>query len=506
MHSLISCEEPVTMATLNLDSMRLAQRQWASVPVARRVKIVRSLRHLIAADATTVAETVPLSLPGSLHRTVADTLVSEVLPLLETCRFLEREAESILRTRHVGDDGRPVLLGRVTAEVQRAPWGIVLILAPANYPLLLAGVQTLQALVAGNAVLWKPAPDTETCAFALKTLFAESGLDAELLTILPSDIASAEAAFASGVDHVILTGSAQTGRAVLHQLAETLTPSTMELSGCDAAFILPGADLDHAVRALAFGLRFNGSATCMAPRRIFLVDLSQPEAARFESSLAAALAEIGPVALPPAIEKQLRAMLDDAGEQTAEIMLDGLAEANSKASSNPEVGCRATLITRATPALRSMQEEIFAPILSVMRAASSEEALAAYAACPYALTASVFGSEREARRFAHQIRAGNIVINDLIVPTADPRIPFGGRGQSGFGVTRGTEGLFAMTTPCAIQSQKKVMPKVYESTSSRHVPLFAGLALVIHGSGFKQKWKGFFTVVRNALQVTTRPK
>ncbi len=78
-------------------------------------------------------------------------------------------------------------------------------------------------------------------------------------------------AIAAGVDKVFLTGSAATGTAVLHQLAPHLTPAVMELSGCDAVFVLPGADLDRTVAALAFGLRLNGSATCMAPRRLFLV-------------------------------------------------------------------------------------------------------------------------------------------------------------------------------------------------------------------------------------------
>jgi aldehyde dehydrogenase (NAD+) len=499
MRSLISREESAVTASFNLDSMRLAQRRWARVSVARRLRLVRGLRHRIAAGSADLAATVPSTLPGALHRTTADTLASEILPLLEACRFLERDAEAILRTRYVGHEGRSLLLGSVTARVEREPWGIVLIIAPANYPLLLAGVQALQALVAGNAVLWKPAPGTETCAFALKTLLVESGLDADLVTVLPSGIESAESAIAAGVDHVVLTGSAQTGRAVLHQLAETLTPATMELSGCDAAFLLPGADYNHAIRALAFGQRFNGSATCMAPRRVFLVGLTASDAIPFEAGLAAALGAIAPIPLSPATMQRLSEILADARDQQAEVVLDGLA------APTPEDCCRPTLITRATPALRSMQADIFAPVLSVMSAANAEEALAAYAACPYALTVSVFGPERAASRFAQQIKAGNIVINDLIIPTADPRIPFGGRGRSGFGVTRGAEGLLAMTTPRTIQTQRAAVRRSYDPTAEDFTPMFSGLAEALHGSGFARRCAGLAAAVRSAMRASTTP-
>lgn len=500
MRSLMADEASAAMTTVNLDSARLAQRQWAALPIARRLCIVKSLRRRLATRAAALAETVPTRLPGSLHRTVADTLVSEVLPLAEACRFLEREAESILRTRYVDQNG-PLFLGSSTAEIERAPWGLVLVIAPANYPLLLPGVQALQALAAGNAVLWKPAPSTETCAFALRMLLVESGLDPGLLTVLDSDIESAEAAISAGLDHVMLTGSAETGKAILRQLAETLTPATMELSGCDAVFILPGADYEQTIRALAFGTRFNGSATCMAPRRIFLVGLPESEVGQFESSLTAALAAIEPVPLPEATISRLAAILEDARSQSAEIVLDGLTAGGDSGAARP------TLILSATPSLAAMREDIFAPVLSVMRAADQNEALAACAACRYALAASVFGPEREARRFARGIHAGNIVINGLIVPTADPRIPFGGRGHSGFGVTRGAEGLLGMTTPRTIQTQRRAVQRSYEPAGEIYGPMFSGLAKALHGSGLAQRWAGLMAAVRSAMRASrTRTK
>ncbi|HTJ30206.1 MAG TPA: aldehyde dehydrogenase family protein, partial [Acidobacteriaceae bacterium] len=143
-------------ASHTLESIAVSQRAWAALPLSARVAVITRLRRSMASRAKELAETIPISLPCALHRTVADSLIAEVLPLLEACRFLEREAGEILRRRLIESEGRPLWLRGVEAEVERVPWGTVLVLAAANYPLLLAGVQTLQALVAGNAVLWKP--------------------------------------------------------------------------------------------------------------------------------------------------------------------------------------------------------------------------------------------------------------------------------------------------------------------------------------------------------------
>ena len=156
------------------------------------------------------------------------------------------------------------------AEVRREPLGLVLVIAPSNYPLFLPGVQTLQALAAGNAVLWKPGRGGRRAAEAFAASPPGPASPAAVLTVLPESPRPRGEAIAAGVDKVLLTGSAATGREVLAELARRLVPATMELSGCDALFVLPGADLDRVARAVRFGLTLNGGATCIAPRRVFV--------------------------------------------------------------------------------------------------------------------------------------------------------------------------------------------------------------------------------------------
>lgn len=482
-----------TMETGNLEAVRLAQRDWAGTPLAVRLAVIARLRRRMASGAIALAKTVPTELPGSLNRTVADTLGAEVLPILEACRFLERSAARILATKRLGAMTRPLWLFGLDSRVQRAPWGVVLLIGAGNYPLLLAGVQAIQALVAGNAVLWKPAPGTEAPVLAFRDLLIESGLNPELLSVLDSNVEAGIEAMDMGVDHVVLTGSAETGKAVLRRLAETLTPATMELSGCDAVFVLRGAEFAHTVRALTFGMRLNGSCTCMAPRRVFLVGMGDSEAAKFEADLAGALADVQRLAIPPRTQALLTAVVADAWAQGAAVPLDGLSAGAGQTGP--------TLILGATPALLSMQTDIFAPLLSVMRAADEGEALAASAACEYALSAAVFGPEADAVEFASKVRAGGVLINDVIVPTVDPRVPFGGRGRSGFGVTRGAEGLLGMTTPRTVQIQRSRLAMTYEPTGDAHIELFAGLALLLHGDGTGERWAGLKRLVGAARKL-----
>jgi acyl-CoA reductase-like NAD-dependent aldehyde dehydrogenase len=107
-------------------------------------------------------------------------------------------------------------------------------------------------------------------AAGLAALLRASAIDPALVAVLDESVAAAQAAMAAGIDKVFLTGSVETGRAVLQRLAATVTPAVMELSGEDPVFVLPGADLGLVAEALAFALRFNGGATCIAPRRVFV--------------------------------------------------------------------------------------------------------------------------------------------------------------------------------------------------------------------------------------------
>jgi len=481
-----SSDQPSLAQFAVLDHARAAQTGWAKTGLRARLALLRRARHRIAATAVQIARSVPCEHPGALHRTVADTLVSEVLPLAEACRFLEREARWILTPQRLSTHTRSFWLRRVTAETRREPLGVVLIIAPANYPLFLPGVQALQALAAGNAVLWKPAPGGSAPAEALRDVLVGCGLDPALLQLLDESPQAASDAIAAGVDKVFLTGSASTGTAVLTELAAHRTPAVMELSGCDAVFVLPGAAVDRVAAALTFGLRLNGSATCMAPRRLFLVG----DHPGLVPAMLDKFKALPAVILPARTQSQLEELLEDAQRQGGSLLMNGsVAE------------LRFAVISRATPGMRIAQSDIFAPVLSIFDLPDTEAAVAAHAPCPYALTAAIFGPESEARDLAARLPVGTVLINDLIVATADPRVSFGGRKASGFGVTRGREGLLEMTALKTVVVQHSSDLRAYRPTTPDHEPFFAAYLEAVHSGSWRARWHGLRRLFRVASKL-----
>lgn len=455
---------------------RAAQAGWGPLPAAERVRPLDPLRHRIAAGAGALVDDLATR-PG---RRPAESLAAEILPLADACQFLTREAPSLLRPRRLGRQGRPAWLFGVEAEVRRDPFGVVLILAPSNYPLLLPAVQAVQALAAGNAVLVKPAPGCAAPMERLADWLADAGVPDGLFQPLGETLAHAEAALEAGPDLVVLTGSAETGRRVQERLAPRLIPSIMELSGSDAVFVLHGADLDLVARALAFGLRFNGSATCIAPRRVFV---PQDLAAGLEWRLAERLATLPPVPVPLPVRHRVARLAAEA--------ITGGARAIGPLSS-PEAPMKPLALAAARPDMALLSEDVFAPVLALVTVADMEEALAQAARCPYALGASVFGPEPAARALAARVDAGSITVNDLIAPTADPRLPFGGRRRSGWGVTRGAEGLLEMTRVKTVSLRRRGPHPHFDDPDPGDEALLRGLLGAAHGAGADRRaaWPG----------------
>ncbi len=158
-----------------------------------------------------------------------------------------------------------------------------------------------------------------------------------------------------------------------------------------------------------------------------------------------------------------------------------------------------TILSDTKPEMTLLRSDVFAPVMSLVPVASMEDALRADRQCPYALGASVFGAEPDARRLAQQIDAGCVVINDLIAPTADPRVPFGGRRQSGFGMTRGAAGLEEMTQLKVIVNRRsRWLPHLDEPTPY-DASLLTAFLEVSHGRNWRGRLRSAWTIVRAVM-------
>lgn len=469
-----------------MSAARAAQPRWAATTLACRLMLVRELRRLIAENACALAETSA----DSRGRPVVEALTAEVLPLVEACRFLEREAETILAVRRPGRRGVPVWLAGIRTEIHRDPVGVVLIIGAGNYPLLLAGVQMIQALVAGNAVLLKPGSGGTAATARLRELMVRAGFDPDLIGLLPESVTAVRAAIAVRPDKVLFTGSAGTGEKILEALASQLIPATLELSGCDAVLVRADADLDLAAMALRFGLELNGGATCLSPKRVLV---ARSIATELEGRLAHNINPTSGHWIMPATVERLRPLLEDALAGGAHFVAGGIRADGTIAM--PAV------LAGVSPSARLLQEDIFAPVLALVTVKDDQEALMQANACPFGLGTAIFTrDEPAALALARRIQTGVVTINDLIVPTADARLPFGGRKRSGFGVTRGAEGLLELTVPKVITSTRRRFRPALERPQPTDQQLFLAYLNLVHGIGWKSRGAALISLILNLFQ------
>lgn len=384
--------------------MREAQRRWAFLSVRERLGWLPHFRHQLCERRSAWVE----ELADVRGVEPFEALVTEILPLLDGAQWLERHAVRTLQTRKSSRLSTPSWMQGHSYEVRRRPWGVVMILAPANYPLFLGAAQALQALVAGNAVVFKPAVGREAPALRLALALREAGLPAALFEVVSSRLSSVAELLEQSVDFTLLTGSEETGRHLLPRMAEKLIPTVAELSGNDVVVVAPDGDLGLALKALDWGRQLNKGKTCMTPQRLWL-----PE------------------------------------EQRSQL---------------PELGME----------VRGYQQ------LEELRGWLESD--------PFGLGVSLFAGPQAASMIVPWCRSGFVTVNDLIAPTANPSAPFGGRGRSGYGATRGAEGLLALTYPQTIFHSRGPRFHLWPQRGGEHALLDAYTAFS-HGRG-RQRWLG----------------
>jgi acyl-CoA reductase-like NAD-dependent aldehyde dehydrogenase len=382
---------------------------------------------------------------AELDRPEFETLMSDIVPLLDACRWHERHAKDLLRSRRIRHGGI-WRLGQ-SHTLTRRPIGHVAIIATWNYPYNLLGTQLVQAIAAGNRVTVKPSERSPRAHNAMLAIARESGLDEKrLITMAPTREAGRHLLEFGQFDHVLFTGSTNVGRSIASTLADSLTPSTLELSGADSAIVLEDADVELAAESIFFAFSMNAGQSCMAPRRVIV------EAGVYDRFVAALRPLVNQAYQERRVDEQeanrLRAMLEKASTQGSVV------SSNEKPSTGATVTPAAVL--ECPPDSEIATGEHFAPAIAVLKSENRLRTKSLAQSSMKSLTVSVFTqSPSQARRLTHDLDAGFVTINDCMVPTAHPGVSIGGRGMSGWGVSQGELGLLAMTRPRFVSKTSK---------------------------------------------------
>lgn len=416
---------------------RTVQSGWASLAVSDRLRRLEALHAALGSRAEEIASTV-------VDETGKPWIeaMTEVVTVLGLLRFYLRKAPGVLEPRAV----RTAPLKGRKARVEREPYGVIGVISPWNYPFLLAMEPVVTALVCGNGAVLKPSEHTPLSGSRAEELADEAGLPDGLVRVVNGDGRTGDALVTSGVDKVVFTGSASTGRRVMAAAAEVPTPVVLELGGKDPALVLEDADLDQAAEGVVFGGLYNAGQTCVATERIFVVDSIHDafvervvERVRKLRLSTGEDRDVGPMTTP----EQMRVVEDhvvDAVEKGARVLVGG--DRTDPASNL----YRPTVLVEVDESMRVMTEETFGPVLPIRRVRDAEEAVERANDTGYGLFASVWtGDTARGEDVAGRLQAGGVSVNDTLSHYSVPGLPAGGVKESGFGRMRGLEGLRELT-------------------------------------------------------------
>ncbi len=422
-----------------VDAARQAQPGWGEAGFAERARILMAARAWMVANGARVIETIS----GETGRPADETQFAELSYGISALEFWAKHAPAYLADEDV-ETASPFVRGGRRMKVRYAPVGVVGVIGPWNYPLNNSFGDCIPALAAGNAVVLKPSEITPLTSLLMAEMLAEVGLPEGVFAVATGR-GETGAALVDLVDYVMFTGSVATGKRVMAQAAESLTPVSLELGGKDPMIVLSDADLERAANAAAsYGLN-NAGQVCISVERIYVEDAvhddfvekltSKVEALRQGPPGAPGTVDVGAIIFPPQIDL-IDSHVRDAVERGAEVRTGG------KVGEGPGRFYEPTVLTGVDHSMLCMTEETFGPTLPVMRVGDAEEAIALANDGRYGLQASVWTRDTErGEELARRLEAGVACVNDAQLNYAAIELPMGGWKESGLGSRHGADGI-----------------------------------------------------------------
>jgi acyl-CoA reductase-like NAD-dependent aldehyde dehydrogenase len=413
---------------------RAAQPAWEALGPAERARRLRPLKDRVLERAEGIAD----CLREELGKPEVESLLGEVLPSADLVEYWTGAIEDLLRPTDVELD--PVAYPGKRGTTFRDARGVVVVIMPYNFPVALPLRTLVPALLAGNAVLFKPSEVAPRAGALVAGLF--TGLLPEgLLGIAQGGGDVGAALCAADIDLVVFTGGVATGRKIAVACAERLIPCSLELGGKDAALVLADADLDRAANGVVWGAMMNAGQNCAAIERVYVdkrvADAFTSRVCALVESLRPRL-DIAPVATS-AQRTLMRRQVAEARAGGAEVLAGGADEGSEE---------RPTVVRVTGDDTSLMRDETFAPVLPIAVVEGDDEAVSRANASRFGLTASIWTRDRaKARALARRLRAGVVTVNNHAFTAAIPAAPWSGHGETGWGITNSPLALDALTRP-----------------------------------------------------------
>ncbi|KXU37671.1 succinate-semialdehyde dehydrogenase [Cephaloticoccus primus] len=427
-----------------LKQARAAFLGWRELAAEARAAAPRKLAHSLRKQGDDLAALITAEMGKPITQARA-----EIEKCARVCDYYARHGAGYLADEHPSGAPRQ-------ARVVYEPLGPILAIMPWNFPFWQVFRTAAPALMAGNTVLLKHAPNTSGCALAVEQVFEDAGLPRGVLqTLLISSETLTGLIGDPRVAAVSLTGSTEVGRAVAAAAGAALKPCVLELGGSDPYLVLEDADLDHAAQVCARARLINGGQSCISAKRFIVHEKVRADFQRRLVKYVRAhrvgdpldpQTQVGPLARGD-LRERLHAQVTRSVAMGARCLLGG------ESLSGPGFFYAPSVLTDVVKGMPAFDEELFGPVAVVIAARSAEEAVALANATPYGLGAAIFTGERaRARDIVPLLEEGMVFINEAV--HSDPALPFGGVKQSGFGRELGRPGIHAfVNTKCVWEAR-----------------------------------------------------
>lgn len=444
-----SDEALIERTRLLFERQRAHRWTMAATTADERIARLRRLKDAIALRREELAEAIHVD----FGKSPVETEITEIHPVLDEINHAIRSLKRWMKPRSVGT---PLLLVGTRSEVRPEPRGVVLILAPWNYPAQLLLAPLVAAVAAGNCAVVRPSEKVPHTAAVLERIVA-AAFDPSEVAAVSGGVAVAEALLELPFDHVFFTGSTRIGRRVMEAAARHLATVTLELGGKSPAVVDETADVDAAARAIVWGKFVNAGQTCVAPDYVLVHATRERE---LLDAMTGVVAE-----MYGATEEERKAspdfcrVVDDGAFARLSALLDESIRAGARVETGgvtdaAERYVAPTVLSGVGPYSPAMEEEIFGPILPVLRYEREDEVVDLVRRREKPLAMYLFTTRgRNADRLLARTTAGGTVVNGTLVHLVNPSLPFGGVGESGQGSYHGEFGFRAFSHERAVLRQ-----------------------------------------------------
>lgn len=425
--------------TIQLDEIRAAYAAEPHSTLEKRLERIGRVEAMLRANEEKLCKAVAADFG---HRHPIETQLAELNQIYQACRYTKKRLKEWLKPVPLET---PAYLSSSTAWMKAQPKGIVGVMSPWNYPILLALAPAIAALAAGNRVWLKPSERSSRTSGFLASLIQEYFHFTEF-NVTTGDANTAADFAALPFDHLFFSGSTAVGKKVMRAAADNLVPITLELGGKSPALVDASANLCDAASSIVYGKLLNCGQTCIAPDYV-LVGEQQHDALLAEL--------IGAAQVQFSKAEMLTGPIDP--EQTARwhfLVEDAIAHgatATPLLKSSTESGrvFEPVALSNVNPKSAVMQEEIFGPILPIVTVADGTTSMIDFinaGSSPTPLALYWFGKNKvNLNRVIADTRSGGITVNDVLLHAACDGIPFGGIGASGMGSYHGKAGFDAFS-------------------------------------------------------------